>query len=159
MVRRTDEANWNWAPSLSNARGDFFLAPLPDGLHSLVVRRAGYETATAEKIAVENGYYTMVAVKLRRGGAPVPAWLPLTPPELIAGPPLQYPQRPVEGTVLVRCTITVAGSVVDCIANQNIPELAPILRALEGRRYRPAMRNGSPIEVGYTYRITFAYSN
>jgi|SRR3954464_4924957 hypothetical protein len=151
MVRRQGKVR---GPSLSNVHGDFILAPLRDGVHDLIVERPGYETASAEKIPVENGYYTKIAVKLRRGSSPAGEQLPLSPPQLLSGPPLRYPEREVEGTLLVACIITVEGEVTECIPDQEVPELAPMIRALEERRYRPAMQEGTPVQVTYVFRIT-----
>ena len=50
--------------------------------------------------------------------------------------------RPIEGRV-TRCTII-----------RDLPYMgANVIQALEGRRYRPATRNGEAIEVNYTFRL------
>jgi hypothetical protein len=44
--------------------------------------------------------------------------------------------------MLVRCVLTVEGVIKDCLPDQDVPELAPMIRQLEQRRYRPALRDG-----------------
>jgi carboxypeptidase family protein len=145
-------------PAVSNAKGEFALMPLRDGNYGFVVEHAGYLTASAMKIGVEKGYYTTVEVKLIRGGdgkeaAPNP---PVVAPVLISGPSVTYPSLAprLHGKMLVRCVLTVEGVVKDCLPDQDVPELAPMIRQLEQRRYRPALRDGVPVEVWYVFRIT-----
>ena len=147
-------------PAVSNQAGEFVLLPLAEGKHDFVVEHSGYATVSATSIAVTTGYSTTVAVRLRRvesapAGALDPT-TPLEPPILLSGPPLQYPPdlRPqLAGTVRVRCVLTAEGLVKDCVPDQEAPELEPMFRQLEKRRYRPALRNGRAIDVWYTFKI------
>lgn len=142
-------------PTVSDDAGEFLLAPLPEGEHDFVVEQAGYMTATAAHVRVDGGYYTPATVKLRptRDG---PQRRPtLVPPVFLSGPELHYPSLvvPVEGQVLVRCVISVEGKVKDCMPDANPDAMAPVIRDLESRRYRPALRDGGPFEVWYTFGL------
>lgn len=79
-------------------------------------------------------------------------------PVKISGPDPQYTanalDRRVEGLVVADCILTVEGRVHDCRIVRSRPFMdAAVIQALEGRRYTPAMLDGSPIEVIYTFRI------
>ncbi|TMB36671.1 MAG: energy transducer TonB [Deltaproteobacteria bacterium] len=60
----------------------------------------------------------------------------------------------VEGWMVVRCTLTTEGRVTRCAIIRDLPYMgANVIQALEQRRYAPAMRNGEPIEVNYTFKL------
>ena len=146
--------------AMSNGRGEFALAPLVDGKYDVTVEHAGYLPASAEKIAVERGYYTTLAVKLIRGpdfGAPAPPGSSIVPPVFVSRPAVTYPDLTpqLQGKMLVRCVLTIQGEVTDCLPDQDVPELAPVIRQLEQRRYRPALRDGVPIQVWYVFTLRF----
>jgi hypothetical protein len=147
-------------PEFSSKKGEFALLPLPDGGYDFEVEHAGYFAASAAKIAVEKGYYTTVAVRLIRDrnareteAAPGSR---IVPPVLISGPIVTYPKQApaLQGKMLVRCVLSREGVIKDCLADQDVPELAPMIRQLEQRRYRPALRDGLPFEVWYVFRLT-----
>jgi len=146
-------------PEFSSKKGEFTLLPLVDGRYDFTVEHPGYFTASASKIAVEKGYYTTVAVRLIRDpDARVFEAAPksrIDPPVLISGPVITYPKQApaLQGKMLVRCVLTRDGVVKDCLADQDVPELAPMIRQLEQRRYRPALRDGLPLEVWYVFRL------
>jgi hypothetical protein len=145
-------------PALCNDKGEFILVPLAEGKHDFVVQHAGYETASASNVAVETGYYTTVAVKLVPGGPAAETPLKqfdIVPPVLISGPAIKYPDvhPQLVGTVRVRCVLTAEGIVKDCVPDQEVPELAVLIRQLEARRYQPALQDGKPVDVWYTFRI------
>lgn len=82
----------------------------------------------------------------------------MTHPRLLWGPdPAYTPQaleREVEGTLLVRCIVDVQGFVRNCRVIKSLPFMdAAVLHALENRRYAPALIDGRPVEVDYTFRI------
>jgi hypothetical protein len=146
-------------PEFSSKKGEFTLLPLVDGRYDFAVEHAGYFTASAAKIGVEKGYYTTVAVRLirdpdARETDPAPESR-IVPPVLISGPVITYPKQApaLQGKMLVRCVLTREGVVKDCLADQDVPELAPMIQQLEQRRYRPALREGLPIEVWYVFRL------
>lgn len=82
----------------------------------------------------------------------------MTPPKMMAGPNLQYTdkarEREVEGLMIVKCVITIEGAVHDCRVLQSLPFMdRAAIEALEKRRYSPALLQGKPVEVDYTFRI------
>lgn len=100
------------------------------------------------------------------GGAPAPpaARAPvefnttMTPPQVLAGPPLEYTQqaleREVEGTMLVKCIVRVDGTVHDCRVLKSVPFMdRAVVNVLERRRYKPATQGGQALDVDYTFTI------
>lgn len=60
----------------------------------------------------------------------------------------------VEGTMIVRCVITAAGSVEGCEVLRNLPLAeAAVLAALRGHHYRPAEIAGRPVSVHHLFTI------
>jgi TonB family protein len=61
----------------------------------------------------------------------------------------------VEGTMIVKCTLTREGRVTDCDILKTLPEMdAMVLAALPTRRYKPALYHGEPIAVMKVFIIT-----
>lgn len=95
-------------------------------------------------------------------GEGVPAPTPMAPgvahPVYLAGPAPQYTRTAlscgVEGRLVVQCVITAEGVVKDCCVREGLPHMnAAVIDALERRRYRPAMKDGKPVEVWYTFTL------
>jgi TonB family protein len=60
----------------------------------------------------------------------------------------------VEGTMLVRCVITAAGTVESCEILKGLPLAdAAVLAALRGRQYRPAQVEGRAVSVRHVFTI------
>ena len=60
----------------------------------------------------------------------------------------------VEGTMEVRCVVTVDGRVQRCQVVRSLPFMdRAVIDALERRHYRPATLGGQAIEVYYRFRI------
>ena len=83
----------------------------------------------------------------------------MMPPMKISGPDPEYTQRAIdheaEGTMLVRCIVSIQGLVHSCQALKSVRFMErPVIEALERRRYKPASLRGKPIEVYYTFQIT-----
>jgi len=79
-------------------------------------------------------------------------------PVFVSGPDLAYTrrafEREVEGLMIVKCVVTAEGTVRACKVARGLPYMdQAIVDALERRRYRPAMRDGKPVEVNYEFRI------
>ena len=79
-------------------------------------------------------------------------------PVLVSGPRIAYTQqaldRGVDGEMVVKCVITVEGTVHDCRVLRGLPYMdRSVVEALEARRYRPATLAGSPLEVNYTFKV------
>lgn len=85
----------------------------------------------------------------------------MTPPSLVGGAAQpQYPREAleakVEGKVIARCTITVAGTLTDCKIIKGLPFLdQAVLATLAGQRYSPVMYQGHPQSVFYTLTFRF----
>ena len=56
--------------------------------------------------------------------------------------------------MVVKCVVTIEGVVRECRVIQNLPFMdRVVIEALERRRYKPALLQGRPIEVDYTFKI------
>ncbi|MGE5047844.1 MAG: energy transducer TonB [Deltaproteobacteria bacterium] len=82
----------------------------------------------------------------------------MTPPRRLSGPDPKYTlqalEHQVEGTMLVRCVLTVQGIVHDCHVLRSLPFMdRAVIEALEQRRYTPALENGKPVEVAYVFVV------
>ncbi len=82
----------------------------------------------------------------------------MTPPKMVSGPALSYTEkaleREVEGLMIVKCVVTTEGNVRECRVLQGLPFMSEsIVRTLQTRRYSPALLQGKPVEVDYTFKI------
>jgi protein TonB len=60
----------------------------------------------------------------------------------------------VEGTVIARCTITVAGTLESCRILKGLPFMdRSMLDALATRRYTPVVYQGHPVAVEYVFNV------
>jgi protein TonB len=85
----------------------------------------------------------------------------MTPPAFISGPDPEYTEKAVErevqGTMLVKCVVTLDGTVHGCRVLKGLPFMdRATVDALERRRYAPAMYQGKPVAVDYTFQIKLA---
>lgn len=83
---------------------------------------------------------------------------PVTSPVLISGPPIDYSaeayRRRVQGHVTATCTVTASGTVKDCKILKSLAFMdGAVLRALQGRRYKPAIQGGKPIDLEVTFNV------
>ena len=73
--------------------------------------------------------------------------------------PMRAAQRKIEGWVVVRFTISAAGTVKDAVVTASDPPLVfddATLQAVRKWRYNPKIENGAPVErPGVTVRIDF----
>lgn len=81
-----------------------------------------------------------------------------TPPVFLGGRKPQYTAKAIaarsEGLAVVKCIITVEGTVERCRVLQSVPHMdAEILSALATHRYKPVTYQGKPIAVDYTFNI------
>ncbi len=66
----------------------------------------------------------------------------------------------VEGTMIVRCTITVEGRVERCTVVKTLPFLEQaVLESLYSSHYTPVMYQGKPVSVGYTFTVKLVPPN
>ena len=62
-----------------------------------------------------------------------------------------------EGLVIAKCLITREGRIKNCKIIQSLSAMdAPVLEALESRRYTPVLFKGQPVAVDYVFRIKLA---
>ena len=87
----------------------------------------------------------------------------VTPPVLVRNAPVVTPERMAEdrrpGRVLLQCLIDVCGRVHDCKALESSTAdfTTAAIKGVEKRLYRPATKNGKPIEIFFTIRVDFRY--
>jgi TonB family protein len=160
----------------TDPNGFFEITMLPTGIYVLTVSHDGYETFDAGGLDIKS---RRVRVKLSieaqdAAAAPrassskapetkIPAapdfdGATMTAPVMLSGPAPEYtPQaieQEVEGTMVLRCVVLTDGSVRGCVVKQGLPFMnRACVDALEARRYKPATRNGKPIDVNYTFTI------
>jgi len=80
------------------------------------------------------------------------------------GKPVSYTgealEAHVEGTMIVRCTITVEGHVEHCVVLKTLPFLEKaVLESLYSSRYSPVTYQGKPVAVGYTFNVKLVPPN
>jgi hypothetical protein len=74
------------------------------------------------------------------------------------GKPVSYTREAlearIEGTMIVRCIITIDGHVEKCVPLKTLPFLEQaVLEMLYSSRYSPVTYQGKPVSVGYTFSI------
>ena len=79
-------------------------------------------------------------------------------PVMVSGRQIQYTdqaiEREVEGTIVVKCVLSVDGAVRDCRVLRGLPFMdRAAVEALQSWRYRPVLFHGQPVDVDYTFRI------
>ncbi|HEY2031779.1 MAG TPA: energy transducer TonB [Myxococcales bacterium] len=144
-----------------------------DGKFSLVLYPGVYDVVARTGIGKDAPYAWERDVALR-SDAPVslklvaePKVVPpecrhrqLTPPAKVSGPDPYYTDeawaRKLEGTVKLKCILAVDGIVRGCLPVQSLSSLTEsAIEAVEQRTYSPALCDGKPIEVDYTFRLQF----
>jgi protein TonB len=84
----------------------------------------------------------------------------MTRPQQIAGAPPTYSREAlaarVEGKVLVRCVITIAGEVTSCQVIKGVPMLTDVvLASLRTSRFTPVHYRGVPQAIQYLFTFNF----
>ncbi|HLL04371.1 MAG TPA: TonB family protein [Myxococcaceae bacterium] len=79
-------------------------------------------------------------------------------PEQVSGKDIAYTREAldarVEGTMVVKCTITREGRVENCRAIKALPHMEKaVISALESRVYKPIQYQGQSVAVEYVFRI------
>jgi TonB family protein len=82
----------------------------------------------------------------------------MTPPVFISGPDIQYTDealdREIEGTMSVKCIVTVEGVVKGCRVLKSVPFMdRAVVEALQHRKYAPVTFEGKPVEAEYIFAI------
>jgi TonB family protein len=150
--------------AVTDADGAFEMTLLPAGTYSLVVTRSGFEPYSPAGLVVKGG---RVRVRIALIPLPSPTAVTdsavefdpaMTAPAMISGPAPEYTpdaiERGIEGTMQVRCVVTVAGDVRACKVVKGLAFMnSAVVEALQRRKYKPALAQGKPVDVFYTFNI------
>lgn len=148
----------------TDADGNFEITLLPPGTYDLLVKRDGFQSFAPGGLVLKGH-----RVRIRLALMPVPvAVIPgetaiefndtMTAPAMISGPAPEYTQealdRGIEGSMSVRCVVTVGGQVRNCKVLKGLPYMdSAVVHALLARKYKPATHEGKPVDVYYTFTI------
>ena len=83
----------------------------------------------------------------------------MTPPQIQQeGKPVQYTREAIaakiEGTMIVKCTISVKGRVDNCRVIKGLPHMEKaVVESLKSRVYAPITYQGRPVAVDFTYNM------
>lgn len=82
----------------------------------------------------------------------------MSKPVKLSGPEPVYTPEAVaqraQGLFIARCIVTREGQVKDCRVLKPVPYMTEaVLQALQQQRYKPAMLNGEPIDVEYSFNL------
>jgi TonB family protein len=150
--------------AVTDAGGAFEITLLPPGTYSLVVTRSGFEPFSPAGVVVKGG---RVRVRIALAAVPSPTAITdnavefdpgMTAPAMISGPAPEYTseaiERGIEGSMQVRCVVTVAGEVRGCKVLKGLAFMnSAAVEALQRRKYKPALAQGKPVDVFYTFNI------
>ena len=108
-------------------------------------------------VRIDNGGERTVLcgwLRLDKAGASMRAKRWLSEAHLRSGHTEQAIEHGIEGTVSVRCVVDIQGQVHDCTVQKSLPfmDLA-VIHALEARKYHPALSQGKPVDVFYTFNV------
>ena len=152
---------------VTDSQGSFEMTLLPPGTYGLTVKRDGFQAFAPDGLVLK-GKKVRVRLALLAEIAPAVAAAAaetavefndsMTAPTMVSGPNVEYSQdaieRGIEGTMMVRCVVTVAGSVRNCKVIKGLPYMnQPVVDALQARKYKPALSQGKPVDVFYTFTI------
>ncbi len=131
------------------------IGPADDAPRAASAPAAAPTTAAAAPAAAPKAAETVGAAK---PGGVLPFGPEMTRPNLLSGSPPAYPREAliagVEGTMVVRCTITTGGSLQNCRVLKGLPFMdKPVLDAMATRRYSPVMLRGVPVAVEYVFTL------
>ncbi len=151
--------------AVTDAQGGFEMTLLPPGTYVLTVKRDGYQAFEPSGLVLK-GKKMRVKLAIAKEEAPPPP--PgetavefkdsMTAPAMISGPNPEYTQdaidRGVEGLMSVRCVVTLEGAVRNCKVLKGLPFMnQAVVAALERRKYKPALSQGKPVDVYYTFNL------
>ncbi len=150
--------------AVTDAQGMFELTLLPPGTYSVSVQGEGFEAFAQAGIALKaETLRVRIAVvalppAVESGGAAVEFDPAMMAPAMISGPAPEYTpeaiERGIEGSMQIRCVVTVAGDVRDCRVLKGLPFMnTAVVEALQRRKYKPALSRGRPVAVFYTFNI------
>lgn len=147
----------------SDSSGAFEMTFLPPGAYAITVKRDGYQPFTAEAITIRSRkLHVRVAIVAEQPPEPVVEALEfndsMTAPAMISGPAPQYTpealERGVEGNMQVRCIVSAEGAVRGCRIVKGLAFMnSAVIEALQKRRYKPALLQGKPVDVWFTFNL------
>jgi TonB family protein len=151
--------------AVTDSNGEYRFDNAPIGVYRLRVNRDGYAAYESPEVTLHALARLRVNVSLRSGSSrPSPAQRlefaeGMTAPQFISGPDPEYSEKAIEhevqGQMIVKCIVTVEGEVRECKALKSLPFMdRAVVDALQHRRYSPAMQDGRPVEVAYTFKLT-----
>jgi len=149
---------------VTDAFGAFEITLLPPGTYSLSVTRDGFFAFNPEALVLKGGKMRMRIAVL---AIPPPITATsiavefndsMTAPAMVSGPAPEYTpeaiERGVEGSMQVRCVVTVEGAVRECKVVRGLPFMnRAVIEALEKRKYRPALAQGKAVDVFYMFNL------
>ena len=151
--------------AVTDGSGAFEMTLLPAGTYSLAVTREGFQPFSPGGMAIKGGKMRIRIAVAAVPAPPAPAVVTavefndsMTLPSMVSGPVPEYTpdavERGVEGNMQVRCVITADGQVRSCKVLKGLPFMnGAVVAALERRKYRPALAQGKPLDVYYTFNI------
>lgn len=152
--------------AVTDETGAFEMTFLPAGTYGLSVKRDGFQPFAPDGLVLKGRKVRIRLALLQTVVAPPPAAAEpalefndsMTAPSMISGPSPEYTQdaieRGIEGVMQVRCTVTASGAVRRCKVLKGLPYMdRAVIDALEARRYKPALAQGKPVDVLYTFTI------
>ena len=148
--------------AVTDDSGAFEMTLLPAGTYSLAVTREGFQPFSPDGVTIKGGKMririAVAAVHAPVAETPVEFNDSMTVPSMVSGPVPEYTpdalERGVEGSMRVRCVVTADGQVRSCKVLKGLPFMnGAVVGALERRKYRPALAQGTPVDVYYTFNI------
>jgi len=155
--------------AVTDSNGLFEMTLLPAGTYDLTVKHDGFQTFSPGGLVLKGRRVTIRLAILAAVAPPSPAAAAaenaiefndavMTPPSMISGPSPEYTQdaieRGIEGTITVRCIVDAQGRVHACKVQKGLPYMdRPVVQALEARKYHPALAQGKPVDVFYTFTV------
>ena len=154
--------------AVTDQNGAFEITLLPAGSYSLSLQHDGFVPFAPEGATVKAHRAIKIKLALVRVQEAPPPPPPvkaaefndatMTAPIIISGPPPEYTQdaidREIEGLMVVRCVVTVEGFVHSCKVIKSLPFMdRAVIDSLQRRRYKPAVQQGKPIDVYYTFNV------
>src|SRR5512140_3409591 len=150
--------------AVTDGDGVFEMTFLPAGFYTLVVRRDGYQPFAGDGLALKGKkVHVRLAIVKTQAAAPAADAVvefndKMTPPAMLSGPAPEYTadavERRVEGAMEVRCVVTSEGQVRACKVIKGLPFMnGAVIEALERRKYKPALAQGKPVAVYYTFNL------
>jgi TonB family protein len=155
--------------AFTDSNGVFEMTLLPAGTYELTVKHDGFQTFSPRGLVLKGRRVTIRLAILENFAPPPPPSAPvekavefneatMTAPSMISGPNPEYTddalEHGIEGTMTLRCVVNAQGRVHGCKVLKGLRFMdGPVIRALEARKYRPALSQGAPVDVFYTFTI------